>query len=259
MAKNRMLAVKFWDDPFIFALNANDKLLFVYLLTNPLTTIAGAYEISIERIAFDTKLAPKTILAGLARFEAADKVYYKENWILLRNFIKHQAPSKKILAGIRAELARCPKWVNDMVSIPYRYDTANLTQSNSIQSNSNQAKPAAKTAAPAAENGRPDTTLAPIEFKPSPDHYTFAKVAAPLVDVDREAAKFWRHYRSAPAWKALSPRWGVKFEEWLLRAQEFAERDLARGSSKQSKDDKFEAGLADLASDPDFGFSEVEQ
>jgi len=46
MAKNRYINTKFWDDPFIAELSIKEKLLYLYLITNPLTNAAGIYEIS---------------------------------------------------------------------------------------------------------------------------------------------------------------------------------------------------------------------
>ena len=41
--KHRYIKTKFWDDSYIIELNPHEKLLFLYLITNPLTNIAGVY------------------------------------------------------------------------------------------------------------------------------------------------------------------------------------------------------------------------
>ena len=92
MAKNTLRSVntRFWNDSFIEELSPSEKLLFLYLLTNPLTNILGIYEISIKRISYDTGIPKETILKALKGFETVKKVFYVENYIILPNFLKNQ-------------------------------------------------------------------------------------------------------------------------------------------------------------------------
>ena len=53
VAKQRIVNTKFWDDSYIARLTPTEKLLFLYLITNPLTNIAGVYELPVKRVAFD--------------------------------------------------------------------------------------------------------------------------------------------------------------------------------------------------------------
>jgi hypothetical protein len=135
MAKSRMINTHFWKDPYVRKLKAGDKLLFLYLLTNPSTNIAGAYEIALDEVASDTGMQEKHILETLERFTEADKIIYKNNWILLKNFIKHQSKSDTVEKGIVEVLNCCPDWIKDMVCISYPYLSVYLTKSNLIKSN----------------------------------------------------------------------------------------------------------------------------
>jgi hypothetical protein len=72
--KLRTVNVKFWQDSFIEEINSSEKLLFLYLLTNPLTNILGVYEISIKRISYDTGLSKENIEKALKGFERAKKI-----------------------------------------------------------------------------------------------------------------------------------------------------------------------------------------
>jgi hypothetical protein len=69
MEKLRSVNTKFWNDPFIETLDNKEKLLFLYLLTNPLANILGIYEISLSRISFDTGLTIDTVEKALKGFE----------------------------------------------------------------------------------------------------------------------------------------------------------------------------------------------
>ncbi len=118
MAKQRYVNTRFWDDDFVIDLDPIEKLLFLYILTNPLTEIAGAYEITLKRMAFDTGIDKDMIQKILKRFEDAGKVVYKDGWLLVVNFTKHQSTNPKIEKGIETYLTRCPDWISDRLSKP---------------------------------------------------------------------------------------------------------------------------------------------
>ena len=73
MAKNRYIDTQFWDKKYIRSLKPHGKLLYLYLFTNSLATIAGAYEITEERIAFDTGLPIDEIRDWMATSARDDK------------------------------------------------------------------------------------------------------------------------------------------------------------------------------------------
>jgi len=103
----RYIQTKFWDDGYIKNLNSNEKLIFIYLLTNPLTNIAGIYEISLERIYFDTKIKTDIVEKCFARFQQDKKIMYIEGTVFVINWQKHQSKSEKIEQGIKRTLLEC--------------------------------------------------------------------------------------------------------------------------------------------------------
>lgn len=88
--KLRSVNTYFWDDDYIQKLDPSQKLLFLYLLTNPLTNLIGVYEISLRRIGFDTGFDKDTLANMLNRFAADRKIYYESNYIIFANFLKNQ-------------------------------------------------------------------------------------------------------------------------------------------------------------------------
>jgi hypothetical protein len=90
MSKLRSVSTAFWSDPFIEDLSANEKLLFLYFITNDKTNMLGIYEVSIKKISFDTGLNSEIINSSLKKFELLCKVRYVNNHIILVNYIKHQ-------------------------------------------------------------------------------------------------------------------------------------------------------------------------
>jgi hypothetical protein len=119
MAKQRYINTRFWDDSYVIDLDPIEKLLFIYFLTNPLTSIVGAYEISARRIAFDTGIDRDMVPKILKRFEESGKIFYVDGWIVIKNFIKHQSINPKIVSGIRNELMNLPAPVRSVVAFEY--------------------------------------------------------------------------------------------------------------------------------------------
>lgn len=119
MAKQRVVNTRFWDDDYVMELGPTEKLVFLYVLTNPLTDLCGAYQITLKRISFDTGLRPAKLLEVLSKFEEAGKIIYREGWIVIKNFAKHQVSNPKVAKGIERSLNDCPDWIKDSLSIPY--------------------------------------------------------------------------------------------------------------------------------------------
>ncbi len=111
MATQRYISTSFWDDSWVHRLDPSEKLLFLYLMTNPLTNIAGIYKLSIDRIVFDTGFNENTIKHILEKFLKAGKVITKGEFMILPSWPKHQkvAESPKIRLGIETILRNTPK------------------------------------------------------------------------------------------------------------------------------------------------------
>ena len=90
MSTQRYISTSFWDDEWVQSLNLTNKALYLYLLTNTLTNIAGVYKISTRRISFDTGLEEKEVINILNIFIQAGKVYRINEYIILPNWTKHQ-------------------------------------------------------------------------------------------------------------------------------------------------------------------------
>lgn len=116
MAKLRSVNTHFWDDTYVITLDPIEKLLFLYLLTNPLTDICGAYEINLRRVALDTGIDQEMVLKMLDRFHIADKITYHKGWILIHNFVKNQSTNPSVLEGVTRSLNLCPDWIRHSLS-----------------------------------------------------------------------------------------------------------------------------------------------
>jgi len=108
MAKNRMINTKFWSDNYISELDPSEKLLFLYLMTNPYTNICGIYEITIKQIALDTGFDKEMIFKIIERFQKDEKIAYVDGWVGIKNFTKHQKASGNVQKGIENGLNEVP-------------------------------------------------------------------------------------------------------------------------------------------------------
>ncbi len=141
VAKQRIVNTKFWDDSYITRLSPTEKLLFLYLITNPLTNISGVYELPLKRVAFDTGISADRVDAIFKKLENDGKLIVTDGWIGVVNFIKHQSLNPKIKQGILSELKRAPKGITERLSIDYQslcMGSDSLSHSNSnLNTNSN--------------------------------------------------------------------------------------------------------------------------
>ena len=159
MAVQRYISTSFWDDEWIQTLDPSEKLLYLYLMTNPLTNIAGVYEITIRRMCFDTGFNADTIKYILAKFEKAKKAYYHKGYIVIPAWPQHQKPESrlKIKQGIDIILKKLPQEMIDyIISVRYRYNIGsyvydrNYSDSDSDSDTDTDIKIEAPTASPPA-------------------------------------------------------------------------------------------------------------
>ena len=118
MAKSRIILTKFWDDEYILEILSNsEKLTYLYLFTNPETTICGIYEISIKTAELRLGIPSEKIRQHLGKFEADGKVIYRKPYIYIKNFIKNQKSNPSILKGIINSFNEIPQKVFQTLNI----------------------------------------------------------------------------------------------------------------------------------------------
>lgn len=131
--KKRYISTKFRDDKFVVELDPIEKLLFMYFLTNPLTNVAGIYEISLRRIAFDTWIDKDMVQKIINRFTENKKIYYIDWYVILANSNKHQnTDNTKIKKWIDNVLAWLPKDLIDKLWPIYDSSMTHIWLSNNL-------------------------------------------------------------------------------------------------------------------------------
>lgn len=117
MATQRLVNTNFWRDSYVINLDPTEKLVFLYLLTNPATNLAGVYEIDTRLVALDTGIDKDMINKIISRFCVDGKMYYERGWLVLRNFVKHQRLNPSIKKGIEKAINELPAWLQDKISL----------------------------------------------------------------------------------------------------------------------------------------------
>lgn len=156
MAKQRSVSTKFWHDPWIQDLSIDQKLLYLYLITNEHLDLCGIYEISIRTISFECGLDNKSVSKALEAFQKSGKIFYHEGWISIKNFQKNQKVNPNIKLGIERSLSLIPAKTLKAFESLSNHSTLNLTLPNSTLLNSTSPSGAKKveqkTPAKIAEN-----------------------------------------------------------------------------------------------------------
>jgi hypothetical protein len=110
MANFRQVHVFLWKDEWFLEQEPNKKLLFIYLFTNPLASMAGIYKIPISVICFETGLMLDYVQEALKEFAADDKAYYQDGVMWVVNMRKyHETSSIKVQTRIEADLQKIPE------------------------------------------------------------------------------------------------------------------------------------------------------
>lgn len=118
MGKKRYIDSDFWTDSWVVDnLNPLDCHLFMYLLTNPQTNLAGVYQLSLRIMSFQIGIEREELIRMLKRLEP--KVLYRDGWVVLTNSIKNQNyKNEKINKAIVSALEKVPADLVELLNIP---------------------------------------------------------------------------------------------------------------------------------------------
>lgn len=112
MAKYRSVQTEFWEDPRVIEeMTPEDKLFYLYLLTNPKTTQIGIYQITKKQMAFELGYSLESVNALMDRFENHHRIIkynLETREICILNWAKYNLDnhSKPVLDCIESELKK---------------------------------------------------------------------------------------------------------------------------------------------------------
>ncbi|MDD2684482.1 MAG: hypothetical protein PHY21_10245 [Candidatus Cloacimonetes bacterium] len=116
MKRLRSINTNVWDDVWFVELEPEEKLIWLYLLTNTLTNLIGIYEISKKKIQFDTGIESfERVSKALERFEKDGKAFYFSDHIILVNFFANQSYNTNMLTGAKNLFNELPNELIDII------------------------------------------------------------------------------------------------------------------------------------------------
>jgi hypothetical protein len=130
MATYRKLHTTFWTDPFVEDLTQEQKLFYLYLITNTKTKQSGIYEITKKYMEFETGFRIEKISELITDFVNKGKILYSEktNEIAIVNWVKHNLSiSHSVLKCIETDLYEVKD--KDLVRALYKDDYIQLLKS----------------------------------------------------------------------------------------------------------------------------------
>lgn len=235
MAKERIVNVRFWRDNYILSLRPDARLLFLWTITNPMTELCGAYEAALSTIEIETGLKAKRIVEIFGQFQADGKILYRDGWVIVKNFAKHQhGTSKNIKAGIARTLNDCPDWVKDTVSNGMH--TVSHLNLDSVRqpipipiprpSEEEEAPP------PPPKRATPKLTRIPEPFPIMPEMWAWLAENIPDLENPNTAhADFVEYWTNAPPGKAEKLNWKLTWQRGMRLARKWQEEDKQNGTN----------------------------
>lgn len=224
MAKQRIVNTHFWNDPYILSLTCDQRLLFLWAITNPQTDLCGAYEAALSIIELQTGLSKKKIMDGFEKFAEDGKIFYRDGWVIVRNFTKHQnGTSTNVKKGAERSLNACPDWVKDTLSKDIHSRPVDTLPRPEPRPEP-ELKPYGEEVAPpkADANTKPKAergTRIPDPFLLTAEMQKYAADKRPGVNVAEETEKFCNYYRSKTGKGSTQLDWVATWRNWILNAR----------------------------------------
>lgn len=109
--KRRYINTTIWDKSWFRKLSSDARLVYIYLLTCPLSSISGVFEVADARIEFDTNIKTNKIRSAFNELQASGEVARVDDWVIIvrhPDFQKWQT-NITIAIGLFKELYEIPK------------------------------------------------------------------------------------------------------------------------------------------------------
>jgi hypothetical protein len=102
MADFRTIYTRIWTDAWFSELEQDEKLLFVYLFSNPNASVCGMYEMPKRNISIDTGISIGRVTTILDKFANSGKVYYENGIVWVVNLKKYNDSGNSVKIQERA-------------------------------------------------------------------------------------------------------------------------------------------------------------
>ena len=119
MSKKRYFDTKLWSDGYVTKLDLTEKLLFIYLITNERTNVAGVYELPSILMSVETGIEISMLENILLRFVRDSKIVLFDGWVRVVNSLKHQnLGNRNIVKGVENVYCSIPNNIKLGLELP---------------------------------------------------------------------------------------------------------------------------------------------
>jgi len=209
----RRLDTELWSHPDFQGLSTGAKLLYLYSWSNNHCNAAGLYRISLETIAFETRLPLAEIPTYLEELGPLDVEWQNgQKTLWVKKFLKHQGRSPKFLVAVAhaldqisdQDLVKTYLQYNNTLSIPYRYPIDSQSIDNSYSTDRDR-----------------DSVKTQYRVQRLSDLSVFKEELSPRypnLDWNHEIEKCWTYWEPKDKGSKKKPNWKLRLMNWLDNA-----------------------------------------
>ena len=119
MMKTRIIQTRYWDDSFINESNYLTRYVYLYLLTSQCINICGIFQLTINKILFETGITRQQFLIAQKELSVAKKVLFIDGWVYIVNARKNNKYENSPLnvTCCKNELSKVPKVIMDNINL----------------------------------------------------------------------------------------------------------------------------------------------
>jgi hypothetical protein len=115
----RMINTAIWRDDWFLGLRESEQHLFTYLITAPVSSLSGIYQLGLMEAAFHTKVEANEIKRIFAeRFQPDKKAFFEVGWVVLKNHLKHQRFNPNQWKAVQSDINGLPEWLRHRLYDP---------------------------------------------------------------------------------------------------------------------------------------------
>lgn len=96
----RYISTRTWGESWFEPLTTTEKLIWIYLLTNPATNMLGIYGLTIRRIGYDCNTSTQVVRRCIKKLEELDLIIMIHGYVIINHWLTQNAmnPSMKVSA-----------------------------------------------------------------------------------------------------------------------------------------------------------------
>jgi len=113
--KTRVVQTRFWKDEYITQLSSEEKLIFLFLLTNETIGMTGIYQVYPQEIALWCGTTEEKARKVLDKLTSDKKIIYKDGWIRVMNHSRYQNyNSGNRKNSFKKEMSLIPQYIKEI-------------------------------------------------------------------------------------------------------------------------------------------------